>query len=207
MNVPSLVPAKKGPQGFRSSQCTSRTEGNYLGLPDSYFIDGKSDGKESRPLLALHPSTFLHQSHDQSARPLPVLWVVVLLIQLQPILRVGPERVCKTQGRALETKASHQDIQSRIRYDCRCDAKNPRPTWEIPATASRVASHPAALVDRHGPAVPLVALQGVGRQVTQLQLCEVALEVFERHPEREGERKTIVSEGSLGIGEVLRYIQ
>lgn len=117
MNVPPLVPAKKGPQGFRSSQCTSRTEGNYLGLPDSYFIDGKSDGKESRPLLALHPSTFLHQSHDQSARPLPVLWVVVLLIQLQPILRVGPERVCKTQGRALETRASHQDIQSRIRHE------------------------------------------------------------------------------------------
>lgn len=117
MNVPPLVPAKKGPQGFRSSQCTSRTEGNYLGLPDSYFIDGKSDGKESRPLLALHPSTFLHQSHDQSARPLPVLWVVVLLIQLQPILRVGPERVCKTQGRAVETRASHQDIQSRIRHE------------------------------------------------------------------------------------------
>lgn len=98
-------------------------EGNYSGLSDSYFIDGKSDGKESRPLLALHPSTFLHQSHDQSARPLPVLWVVVLLIQLQPILRVGPERVCRTQGRALETKASHQDIQSRIRYDCCYDAR------------------------------------------------------------------------------------
>lgn len=61
------------------------------------------------------------------------------------------------------------------------------PTWEIPATASRVAYHPATLIDRHRPTVPLIALQGVWCQVAHLQLCEVALEVFKRHPEREWE--------------------
>lgn len=59
------------------------------------------------------------------------------------------------------------------------------PTWEIPATASRVAPNPAALVDRHRPTVSLLTLQSVGRQVAHLQLCKVALEVFKRHPERE----------------------
>lgn len=122
MNVPPLVPAKTGPQGFRASQCASPMEGHYLGLCDSYLIDRKSNGQESRPLLALHPSAFLHQSHDKSARPAPVLRVVVLLEQLQPVLRVGPECVCKTQGRALETKASHRDIQSPVRYGCCHDA-------------------------------------------------------------------------------------
>lgn len=67
--------------------------------------------------------------------------------------------------------------------------KNLGPTWEIPAAASRAASHPATLVDRHRPAVSLLALQRVGRQVTHLQLCEVALEVIKRHPERGGERR------------------
>lgn len=67
-----------------------------------YLVDGKSDGEKFSPLMTLHPSTFLHQSHDDSAGPLPVLRVVILLIQLQPILRVDPECVCKTQELTLE---------------------------------------------------------------------------------------------------------
>lgn len=68
-----------------------------LGSRDQYLVDGKSDGEESGPLMALHPSTFLHQSHDDGADHLPVLWVVILLVQLQPILRVRPKCVCETQ--------------------------------------------------------------------------------------------------------------
>lgn len=93
----SFGTCKKGTQWLRSSQCTSQMEENHLEPCHSYFIDGKSDGQESRPLVALHPSTLLHQSNDKSACPMALLRVVVLLIQLQPILRVGPERVCKRQ--------------------------------------------------------------------------------------------------------------
>lgn len=70
-------------------------EENHSELCPSHFIDGKSDGEESWPLVALHPSAFLHQSYDKSAGPKALLRVVVLLRQLQPILGVGPERVCK----------------------------------------------------------------------------------------------------------------
>lgn len=49
--------------------------------------------------MTLHPSTFLHQSHDDSAGDLLVLRVIILFIQLQPILRIGPECVCKTDNR------------------------------------------------------------------------------------------------------------
>lgn len=59
-----------------------------------------------------------------------------------------------------------------------------RPTGVVPAAPSRAASHPATLVHRHRPAVPLVTLQRVGRQVAHLQLCEIPLEVAEWHPER-----------------------
>lgn len=62
-----------------------------------YLVDGKSNGEESGSLMTLHPSTFLHQSHNESAGHVPVLWVVILFVQLQPILRVRPERFCKTQ--------------------------------------------------------------------------------------------------------------
>lgn len=51
--------------------------------------------------MALHPSPFLHESHNHSAGHLPVplvlILVVILLVQLQPILRVRPERVCNTE--------------------------------------------------------------------------------------------------------------
>lgn len=66
-------------------------------LGDHYLVDGKSNSEKFGTFMALHPSTFLHQRHDDSAEHLPVLWVVVLLIQLQSILRVCPKRVCKTQ--------------------------------------------------------------------------------------------------------------
>lgn len=57
------------------------------------------------------------------------------------------------------------------------------PTWEVPASASRAASHPATLIDRHRPTVSLIALQRVRGQVTHLQLGEVPLEIVKGHPE------------------------
>jgi len=57
-------------------------------------------------------------------------------------------------------------------------------TWVVPAAPGRAAPHPAALVDRHGPLVDLVVLQGVGGQVADLDLGEVLLEVLEGHPGR-----------------------
>lgn len=62
---------------------------------DHYLVDGKAYGEKFGPLMALHPSTFLHQCHDNSAGHLLVIRVIVLLIQLQTILRVCPKRVCK----------------------------------------------------------------------------------------------------------------
>lgn len=62
-------------------------------------------------------------------------------------------------------------------------------TGVVSAAAGGVASHPATLVDRHRPAVPLLALQRVGRQVAHLQLCEVSLEIIERHPGRTNGKK------------------
>ena len=55
-------------------------------------------------------------------------------------------------------------------------------TWEVPAAPCGAASHPAALVHRHAPAVPLVALQCVGREVTHLQLGVAILEALKGHP-------------------------
>lgn len=187
----SFGTCKKGPSGFWSSRCTLKMEENHSEPCYSYFIDWKSDGQESRTLVTLHPSTFLHQSYDKSARPVATLRVVVLLVQLQPVLRVGPERACKTQR---TTTWLHLHLSTGFFLGIRSKLKISGPTWEIPATASRVASNPATLVDRHRPTVSLIALQCVGRQVTHLQLCEIALEVFKRHPEREWWRWWLVKE-------------
>lgn len=103
MAIPPSAPAEKKKnlkRKLNASECTSAysvLQWSYLGPCDQYLVDGKSNGEESSPLLTLLPSTFLHQSDNDRASPLPVLWIVILLIQLQPILRVGPECVCKTQ--------------------------------------------------------------------------------------------------------------
>lgn len=68
-------------------------EGGHFKSCEGHLVDGKTNGEESGPLLPLHPSALLHQSHDHSAGLLPALRVVVLLIELQTILRVGPECV------------------------------------------------------------------------------------------------------------------
>lgn len=57
-----------------------------------YLINGKSNGEEFGSSMALHPPTFLHQSHHNCAEYLLFLGVV-LFVQPQPVLRVGPKRV------------------------------------------------------------------------------------------------------------------
>lgn len=155
------------------------------------LVDGKTNGEESGPLLTLHPSALLHQSHNQSAGLPPSLRVVVLLVQLQTILRVGPERVwkIKRESRNLQTAVRrNRSIHQWERF---------RPTWVVSAAPCRVASHPATLVDGHRPTVPLVPLQRVGRQVTHLQLCEIPLEVTEWHPGRMSDDEVAIFAGVI----------
>lgn len=180
-----------------------------LGSCDEHLIDGESDGEESGPLMTLHPSTFLHQSHNDGAGHLPVLRVIVLLVQLQPILRVSPICVWKTQEVNVQQRrydsSPSKDTRiwsilafRRVKYE-----KKQSPTWEVPAAACRAASHPAALIDRHRPAVSFVTLKRVGGQVAHLQLCEVLLEIVKRHPGGEHERGCLLF-APLVISSVLK---
>lgn len=57
----------------------------------------------------------------------------------------------------------------------RCDSG----TWIVPAASSGAASHPATFVHRNRPLVNLIVLQGVGGEVTDLDLGVVLLEVLE----------------------------
>lgn len=103
----------------------------------THLIDGKPNGEELEPLVTLHPASFLHQRHDHRADHLPVLRVVVLLVQLELILRIRPKRVLQKQ---FYKKWSWV-------YFLQVVKKGEGPTWEVPAAAGRAASHPAALVD------------------------------------------------------------
>lgn len=132
-------------------------------------------------MMALLPSTLLHQSHDHRAARLFLLGFVVLLVQLQSVLGVGPERVWKKQ---MKTKCLPLETLKRLSLL----GSSRSPTWEVPAASSRAAPHPAALVDRHSPALSFITLQRVGGQITHLQLGEVPLEICERHPSGEHER-------------------
>lgn len=50
-------------------------------------------------------------------------------------------------------------------------------TWEVAAASSGAAPHPAALIHGHRPGLKLVGVQGIGREVADLQLCEMVDEV------------------------------
>lgn len=68
-------------------------------------------------------------------------------------------------------------------------------TRVVSAASGRAASDPAALVHRDGPLVDLVVLQGVGREVADLDLCVVLLEVLKGHPGEGGIRVDQVPDG------------
>lgn len=61
----------------------------------SDLIDGEADGVHILSVAAEAAAVFLHQSHQEAAGDLVVLWVIVLLQQADLILRVDPERVCR----------------------------------------------------------------------------------------------------------------
>lgn len=88
----------------------------------------------------------------------------------------------------------------KIRYTWNLFRSDPPPprasrTWEVAAASGRAASHPAALIHRHRPGLQFVGLQGISREVADLQLCEMVDEIVIGHPERLEERE---SYGRLG---------
>lgn len=73
-----------------------------------------------------------------------------------------------------------------VSWSCICSSQplaHPH-TWVVPAASSGAAPPPLALVQRGAPFLQLAVLQGVGRQVADLQAGELTQEVAERHPER-----------------------
>lgn len=75
----------------------------FLGLTPAgraYLVNGEADGEEVGPQLPVLPPVLLHQGHQEAADDLGVLGVVVLLQELQAVLRVGPESVCAGEKRA-----------------------------------------------------------------------------------------------------------
>lgn len=96
------------------------------------------------------------------------------------------------------TCLENQNLQSAIRRNRSIHQwERFGPTWVVSAAPSRVASHPATLVDGHCPAVPLIPLQRVRRQVTHLQLCKIPLEVTEWHPGKMSDDEVAVFSGVL----------
>lgn len=68
-----------------------------------------------------------------------------------------------------------------------CGKKCDWGTWVVPAASSGAAPHPATFVHWNRPLVNLIVLQGVGGEVTDLDLGVVLLEVLEWHPRRRKE--------------------
>lgn len=60
----------------------------------SYLVDGEANGEEVGPQLPVLAPIFLHQSHEEAANHLRVIRVIILLQELETVLRVGPESVC-----------------------------------------------------------------------------------------------------------------
>lgn len=142
-----------------------------------HLVNGESDGEEVGAHLALFPPVLLHQSHHEGAAHLVVLGIVVLLQQTKAVLRVGPEGVCGTFHFVLNERFPALFFDA---LDGTCRVR--RGTWVVPAAPRGAALHPATLVHRNRPLVDLVVLQGVGGEVTDLDLGVVLLKVLERHP-------------------------
>lgn len=83
------------------------------------------------------------------------------------------------------------------------DLPGARCTWVVPAAPSGAAPHPAAFVHRNGPLVDLVVLQSVGRQVADLDLRVVLLEVLEGHPAGTQTRRLTLHFNLAPVGEVM----
>lgn len=60
----------------------------------AHLIDGEANGEEIGPQLPVLAPVLLHQRHQEAANHLRVVRVIVLLQELQTVLRVGPESIC-----------------------------------------------------------------------------------------------------------------
>lgn len=60
----------------------------------SYFVHGKADGVHVLTLTPVSAAVLLHESHQEAARHLVVLGIVVFLQQRELKLRVDPKGVC-----------------------------------------------------------------------------------------------------------------
>lgn len=69
--------------------------------PCTHLIDAEADCVHVLAHLPLAPPVLLDKAHQEGAAVLPVLLVLVLLFQLDQVLRVHPERVCSQRGAGL----------------------------------------------------------------------------------------------------------
>lgn len=81
-DVPLWAPVETKEKTIGNQIQSMHVIGSYCRSCDQDLVDGKPNGKKSSPLVALHPPSFLHQSHDEGAGALAILEVVVLLVQL-----------------------------------------------------------------------------------------------------------------------------
>ena len=81
--------------------------------PPPYLIDAEANGVHVLAHLPLPPPVLLDEAHQEGAAALPVLLVLVLFLQLDQVLRVHPERVCRQTGAASVTQHTTHGIPAR----------------------------------------------------------------------------------------------
>lgn len=65
-----------------------------IGCLCSYFVHSEADGVHVLTLAPISAAVLLHEGHQETARHLVILGVVVFLQQRDLKLRVDPKRVC-----------------------------------------------------------------------------------------------------------------
>lgn len=118
-------------------------------------------------------AVLLDQTDQEAAAGLSVVGVVVLFIQPDHKLGVGPERVC-----GMET------VSQEVRRSADRAPRSGGLTGKVPAAAGGGPPPPTAVELGESPLGQGLVRQGVGRQVADLQPGVVAQEVRERHPGR-----------------------
>ena len=78
--------------------------------PPPYLIDAEANGVHVLAHLPLPPPVLLDEAHQEGAAALPVLLVLVLFLQLDQVLRVHPERVCRQRGAGSVTQHTTHGI-------------------------------------------------------------------------------------------------
>lgn len=71
-----------------------------------HLIDSESHGMHVFAHLPHSSAVLLDHTHHQTAAGFAVVWVVILLVQYDQKLRVGPEAVCFVSGETTELRIS-----------------------------------------------------------------------------------------------------